>query len=619
VFELTSSIAAPFALAMVLALVFVPIARTVAARLGYVARPREDRWHKRPVAMFGGVAIAASLFACVLIFRVGRELAVLAGAAATMCLVGLVDDVLSLKPSTKLIAQIAGASILLFFDYRLNWLHSYTLDTILTLVWVVGMTNAFNLLDNMDGLCGGIAVIVGGSLLISLLPGAGPHAFAEARYLAMLLGAVAGFLVYNVHPASIFMGDSGSLLLGFSFAAVTLSAERTTAGRTDVLSIVAAPVLVLLIPIFDTTLVTLSRWFSGRRASQGGRDHSSHRLVAIGLSERAAVALLWLLAAIGGGLGIAIDFRSQSWTVAAAGFTFVLAMAMFAVYLAGIRVYEEGDERAEGATVTPIVVDFMYKKRVAEVLLDCGLVAVCYYTAYKLRFEDPYEFANNFDAFYRSFPILLSAQMIAFFAVGIYRGAWRHFGMMDTIGVAKGVFFGTVGSQLFILYVYHYFAYSRTVFAIYAVLILIAVTLSRASFRLVGEFVQRQRRSGTRVVIYGAGDAGGLVIRELLGAGAENRLVGFIDDDPRKAGTRVMGYPVLGGYSALTVLINSSSVDGIVVSARTMPAERLNNLTTLCSERGVRLSRLRVDLESLVEGEDVAVEKRPATIHQIKK
>ena len=619
-FELTSSIAAPFALAFVMSLVFVPVVRAAAARLGYVAKPREDRWHKTPVAMFGGVAIAASLFACVLVFKIGRELAVLAGAAATMFVVGFVDDVLSLKPSTKLIAQIAGASILLFFDYRLNWIHSsYTLDTILTLVWVVGMTNAFNLLDNMDGLCGGIALIVGGSLLVGLLPGAGTHAFAEARYLAMLLGAVAGFLVYNIHPASIFMGDSGSLLLGFSFAAVTLTAGRSTAGRTDVLSIIAAPVLVLLIPIFDTTLVTLSRWFSGRRASQGGRDHSSHRLVAIGLSERSAVALLWLLAAVGGGLGIAIDFRSQSWSVAALGFAFVLAMAMFAVYLAGIRVYEEGDVRAEGATVTPIVVDFMYKKRVAEVVLDCALISLCYYTAYKLRFEDPYEFANNFETFSQSFPVLLSAQMIAFFAVGIYRGAWRHFGMLDTIGVAKGVFLGTVGAQLFILYVYHYFAYSRTVFAIYAVLVLIAVTLSRASFRLAGEFVQRQRRSGTRVVIYGAGDGGGLVIRELLSQDAGNRLIGFIDDDPRKAATRVMGYPVLGSFSALTVLINSGSVDSIVISARTVPTERLHNLTALCSERGVRLSRLRVDLQSLVETEDAAEPKRTATIHQIKK
>jgi UDP-GlcNAc:undecaprenyl-phosphate GlcNAc-1-phosphate transferase len=176
--------------ALILSLVFVPIARYL-PRGSAMAKPREDRWNKRPVALFGGVAIAASLFVSVGVFRLGRELVVLASTAALMSTVGFVDDVLNLKPATKLIAQIALASTLLFFDYRLNWVQSVTLDSILTMCWVVGLTNAFNLLDNMDGLCGGITVIAGASLLIGLLPGASPHAFAEARYLAILLGASA--------------------------------------------------------------------------------------------------------------------------------------------------------------------------------------------------------------------------------------------------------------------------------------------------------------------------------------------------------------------------------------------------------------------------------------------
>jgi UDP-GlcNAc:undecaprenyl-phosphate GlcNAc-1-phosphate transferase len=265
---------------------------------------------------------------------------------------------------------------------------------------------------------------------------------------------------------------------------------------------------------------------------------------------------------------------------------------------------------------------------VAEVLLDCSLVVLCYYIAYRLRFEDPYEFAKNFEMFYRSFPIVVAAQMISFFAVGVYRGVWRHFGLIDSLTVARGVFFGALTAQLFITYFryFQFFAYSRTVFAIYAVLLLIAVTLTRASFRLAGEFVQRQRRSGTRVVIYGAGDGGGLVIRELLNQGAGDiRLVGFIDDDPRKAGIRVQGYPVLGGYSALTVLVSAASIDSVVVSARDMQPERLNNLQTLCSDRGVRLSRLRIGLESLIESEaEAEAGIKPARIaktsklHQIK-
>ena len=400
------------------------------------------------------------------------------------------------------------------------------------------------------------------------------------------------------------MGDSGSLLLGFSFAAVTLSGGHLAPGRSDVLSIVAGPVLVLLIPILDTTLVTISRALSGRRAAQGGRDHSSHRLVAIGLSERRAVALLWALAAVGGVLGIGVGNFSQKWSVLLTASAFLIAMALFAAYLAGIRVYDEADVRAKPGAFTPIVVEFMYKRRVAEVVLDFCLVVMCYYAAYRMRFEDPVEFMMNFKMFSRSLPVIVGAQMVAFFAVGVYRGVWRHFGMMDTLVVARGVFFGVVLAMLVILGAFRFFAYSRTVFAIYAVLLLIAVTLSRASFRLVGEFMQRQRQSGHRVVIYGAGDAAGLVIREIVGnGGGDVRISGFIDDDPRKVGIRVMGYPVLGGYSALTILVNAASVDAVVISARTLSPERMNNLETLCSEHNVKLSRLRVAFESLVDAD----------------
>jgi UDP-GlcNAc:undecaprenyl-phosphate GlcNAc-1-phosphate transferase len=620
-----TAMAVPLLVAFALSLAVVPVCRRVSARLGVFARPVPDRWHRRPVALFGGVGIAAVVFACSLFYRLPWRIPVLMATAGTMFVVGVFDDVLSLKPATKLIAQIALASVLLFFGYRLNWLSSLTLDALLTLVWVVGLTNAFNLIDNMDGLCAGIALIAGTALLVDLLPG-GPatQAFHEARYLSILVGATGGFLVYNLHPASIFMGDSGSLLLGFSFAAVALSTSHPGTGRPDVLSIVAGPMLVLLLPIFDTLLVTASRWVSGRRASEGGRDHSSHRLVAIGLSERRAVALLWTLAAVGGALGVGVAKFGHKWSVLLIAAAFLIGMVLFAAYLTGIRVYEDADIRVREGSLTPIVVEFMHKRRVAEVLLDFCLVVMCYYTAFRLRFEDPLEYLRNFQIFTQSLPIIVASQMVAFFAVGVYRGVWRHFGMMDTLVVARGVFFGTGTALLVILGVYRFPQYSRTVFAIYAVLLLVAVTLSRASFRLVGEFIRRQRVSGRRVIIYGAGDAAGLVMREVLADGPDVRIVGFIDDDARKSGSRVNGYPVLGNYSALVLLLRAASVDAVVISARRMPPERLNNLEVLCSEYGVQLSRLRVDLEPLVASADtdestVASHPHHPHLHQIKR
>src|SRR5262245_8371467 len=613
------AIVLPLLTAFGLSVIAVPICRSAAIRLGFVARPREDRWHRRSVALFGGVAIAVVFVGCALAFGVARQLPVLTIAAVLMFTVGLVDDVLSLKPATKLIAQIALASLLLLFDLRLHWLESMTLDALLTLFWVVGLTNAFNLIDNMAGLCAGVALIVGFALLVHLLPdGAGPRAFFEARYLAILIGAVGGFLIYNVHPASIFMGDSGSLFLGFSFAAITLSSGSDSVTRSDILPIVAGPVLVLLFPIFDTTLVTVSRWVSGRRASQGGRDHASHRLVAIGLSEPRAVLLLWLLAAVGGAFGVGVGSYGQQSSVLLAASVFVLGVVLFAAYLGGIHVYDESDERIRRGTLTPIVVEFMYKRRVAEVLLDFCLIVICYYAAYRLRFEDPGDFLNNFAIFMQSLPVVVAAQMVAFFAVGVYRGVWRHFGMSDTLVVARGVFVGVAGALLVILGVFKVYAYSRTVFAIYAVLLLVAVTLSRSSLRLLGEFLNRQRQSGRRVVIYGAGDSAGLAVREVLTGAGDVRVAGFIDDDPRKAGVRVAGYPVLGGYSALTVLVRAASIDGIVISARTLSPERVNNLEVLCAQHQIELSRLRIRLEPLVEGQSGASAKESSAIRQIR-
>ncbi|MEO7135650.1 MAG: glycosyl transferase [Vicinamibacterales bacterium] len=603
-------------LSFAVSLAVVPLCRATAVRYGYVAKPREDRWHRRPVALLGGVGIGLTLLVMSLASNAATEVPVLVICSLLMFGVGLVDDVITLKPSTKLVAQIALASALLFFNYRLNWFESMTLDMACTLVWVVGLTNAFNLLDNMDGLCAGVALIAATSLALGLLQAATVDvgAPAEVRLLVILIGATGGFLVYNFHPASIFMGDSGSLLLGFTISAATLTTKADNLARPDVISIVAAPVLVLLIPIFDTTLVTMSRLLSGRSAAKGGRDHSSHRLVAIGLSERNAVGVLWLLAAMGGTIGVWLDYLQQEWAALAAA-VFVILMVLFAVYLFSIRVYAEGDTRLEEGALTPLLVDLVYKRRVAEVVLDFIITSACYYGAYRLRFEDPEDFMKNFGNFTSSFPLVVGVQMVAFFAVGIYRGVWRHFGMNDAMVITRGIFFGAVVSQLFILYVYRFFSYSRTVFAIYAVLLLISMTLARASLRLAGEFIQRQRQSGRRVAIYGADDGGTLALSQLARRADEFlRVLGFVDDDPRRAGARIGGYPVLGNFSALELLVTTRSVDLVVIASQEISPERIHNLQVLCRANAVSLTRLNVGFVEIVSDESAAPPATPASV-----
>jgi UDP-GlcNAc:undecaprenyl-phosphate/decaprenyl-phosphate GlcNAc-1-phosphate transferase len=321
--------------------------------------------------------------------------------------------------------------------------------------------------------------------------------------------------------------------------------------------------------------------------------------------------VLWLLAAIGGAIGVAVNYVSRSW-LSLAALVFLVGMGMLATYLSGVRVYELNDEQVRERRLTPIVIEFMYKRRVAEVLLDFCLVAISYYAAYKLRFEDPEDFMRNFANFSRSLPVVLAAQLVAFFIVGVYRGMWRHFGMTDTIVVAKGVFVGVVSAQLVILYIYRFFSYSRTVFVIYGVLVLMAVTLSRASFRIVGEYIQRKRNAGRRVVVYGAGDGGTLVMRQLQSGAEAVRLLGFIDDDPRQSGIRVHGLPVLGTFDSLVDLLRQGGVDQVVISDNQLDAGRLADLRELCSRHGVALTRLLVGLEDLVV---VAADTPPGRSH----
>ena len=592
-----NSLTAAF-LALIGAAALVPVCRWMAFRVGCVATPKSDRWHKKATPLLGGLAIVLPVLVGVVVSGDVFEHGTLVACAGLIALVGLLDDVVSLSPATKLVAQIALASLFVFMGYRLHWVESLTLDSLLTLFWVVGITNAFNLLDNMDGLCAGIALIAGTAFLFgSVVIQPGGEAFG-GLYLPLLLGALAGFLLYNVNPASIFMGDSGSLFLGMSLAGVSLeSAAAAAQGDRSLLAVVAAPVLILMIPILDTTLVTISRVLSGRSASQGGRDHSSHRLVAIGLSERRAVAVLWGLAALAGVSGFylrSLDVGSSALIVS----TLLLAMTVFTVYLMKVRVYEGRDLNLlnRNPRVTPLVVNLVYKRRVAEVLLDACLIPIAYYAAYRLRFEGP-QLQPNFQYFLQSLPVVVASQIVALFVLGAYRGVWQYFSLIDGVTFAKAAFAGTVLSELIVLYLYRFESYSRTVFIIYAVLIFVLLSASRASFRLIDEFATRRRKLGDRLVVYGAGPGGSLAIRTVANLETPYRVVGFVDDNPNRQRVRVQGYPVMGTFDRLRQLITNKQVDAVLVSTDAIDSDCLAEAEALAAQHGVRVLQLQVTIQ----------------------
>ncbi|HEY1585609.1 MAG TPA: glycosyl transferase, partial [Polyangia bacterium] len=542
------------ALAASLALTF--IVRAIARRLGLNAKPRADRWHKKPTALFGGVGIFIAFLAVTLLRR-GEHIAggnLLLVCASGMFVVGLVDDLVHLKPYAKLVGQILFCTAVTMYGLRLHWVPSRVLDQALTIFWLVGITNAINLLDNLDGLAGGIAAIAA-LFLVYFCHVAGVPA---AAYLAAIFaGSVAGFLFFNFNPASIFMGDCGSLFIGFLLGAVTLVSSNSGGIRRNVVAVLAVPVLLLLIPIIDTTLVTITRRMAGRPVSQGGRDHTSHRLVALGLSERNAALTLWTVAALSG--IVAVLVRNASWMVGAFLVpAFFMASLFFAVFVGGVRVYEPvaDDREVNGRALLPTLADFSYKRRIFEVLCDVALIVLSYYGAFLLRFDG--ELVSPFyQLFLDSLPFVIVLQLGVFLLLGLYDGLWRYTSMSDLSRQLRAVAGGWVVSTLAIVFVFRLENISRSVLIMDGIILTIAVSGTRIFFRLLRSWAARFQGTptGKRILIYGAGDGGELLLRELL----QNRehglfAVGFVDDDPQKQGRMIHGVRVLGPLDRLREL-----------------------------------------------------------------
>jgi UDP-GlcNAc:undecaprenyl-phosphate/decaprenyl-phosphate GlcNAc-1-phosphate transferase len=585
-------------LALALALVLTPVVGAAARRWGAVARPRSDRWHRQPTALFGGVAIfPAVAIPYLVLFPQSRQTLAVFEAGALLWGLGLLDDVFGLRPYKKLIGQVMGATVILYHDLYLPWTPYLLLNTGLTLLWLVGITNAVNLLDNMDGLSAGIAMIASIFLGLNFLANGQPE---EAALVAAFAAALVGFLVYNTNPASIFMGDCGSLFVGIFLAGTSLIG--VSGGRSrGLVSVLAVPVLTLLIPIFDTTLVTVLRKLAGRAVSQGGSDHASHRLVALGLSERRAVWLLYGLAILSGVLSLLVS-RLPVDTSLAAILSFTVGLTLLAVYLSGVKVYSEEEMRAaiSHRPVVAFLIDLSYKRRFFEVLLDVALIILSYYFAYGLLFGS-LETSGAWDHFIHTVSILVFVKMAALLVTGAYRGMWRYISLEDAIVYAKAVLLGSFVSVLMLVFAFRFEGYSRRVFFLDGFILLGLLLGSRLAFRLFRKLLPTTARSeGRRVLIYGAGDAGELLLREMRN---NIRLgcipIGFADDDARKHGAVIRGLRVFGGNGSLGRICAENAIDEVFISSSLFTDARVKEIVCDCEPLQVLVKRMRIEIESV--------------------
>jgi UDP-GlcNAc:undecaprenyl-phosphate GlcNAc-1-phosphate transferase len=501
----------PLGVGAAVAAALAPAAQALARRLDLVDRPKEERWSKRPTPLLGGVALLGGVLAAAaaggLPLGDPRVRAVGAGALLLFA-VGLWDDVRGLRPSAKLAAQVAAAAVLVLGGVEVELVERRILAIPLTVFWVVGITNALNLLDNMDGLASGVGGIA--ALVLAALGASSGVPWLGALALGVA-GAALGFLPWNVSPARQFLGDAGSLPLGFLLAAAGILGTYREAG--NVLVVLAAPVCVLGVPILDTTLVTLARRLHGRKVSQGGKDHLSHRLVALGMGERRAVGILWTVTALFGGVALLVSPSVGPGD--SAGPLLLLGLlaaggAIFGVVLGEVKVYHPvpGGEpdRAERAAEARNAFRH-YFRAVAVVFLDLGFILAAFVAAHLLRFEGRGEPFDRF-RFFEALPVVVVAKVAALQAAGLQRGFWRYFGLRDLAAVGKGVLLGSALTAGGLWALYRFEGFSGKVLLLDGILLFLLLVGSRALFRLTVENLGAFPEDGAPVVLVGAGREG---------------------------------------------------------------------------------------------------------------
>lgn len=593
-----------FLLSLALSLICTPLVRRLALKYKFVSFPKQDRWRSRVVATLGGIAIFVStVIACAIFARRDLRFAGYLFGALGIFWLGLVDDIVTIKPDTKLIGQIIVACIVIMFGIRFNVTANALINIPLTVFWIVGIINAFNLLDNMDGLCAGIASI--SAMMLAVHSAINDNGQVIVLSLA-LIGSTLGFLRYNFNPAKIFMGDCGSMFLGYTLAVSALMGSPKE--KSSLFMTILLPAMVLIVPIFDTTFVALNRMFHSKPVSQGGRDHTSHRLVSLGLSERNAVLFLYLVS-FACGLGGLLYNRLNFLHLSILSAILLTGLVMLGIFLGTeVKVYNEADlkeTKIKKQLNGKIVFNgFIYnKKRIVEVILDFILIAISYISAFILRFEGVL-FGINIQLILESLPVVLIIKILTFYYFGLYRGVWRYVGLYDLIAIFKATLLSSVFSIVVLVFFFRFKYFSRTVFVIDWLLTLVSISGARLIFRLYMEFFANLRFGGKRVLIFGAGDRGELALREIRhNASLGYKAIGFVDDDKEKLNRLIHGVKVLGSTADLEKLIRVCKIDEVLVAIPVSDKKKCSEIYGICTGANIAFRQVSKIIQSKKEEE----------------
>jgi UDP-GlcNAc:undecaprenyl-phosphate GlcNAc-1-phosphate transferase len=600
----------PAVAAAVISYLLAPAAAALAVRVDAVDRPGPRKVHSQPVPRLGGLAVlCAFVLVAIPTFCVPQTarwlipsrlgLGVGLGLLPIVA-VSILDDIKSLRAGHKFLAHLLGAAIAVWLGNSLNsethlFGHTIAIGILavpLSLLWIVGATNAFNIVDGLDGLSAGLALISAVSLAAVFMI-VGQTGMAAA--VLVLAGAIAGFLPHNLHPAKMFLGDTGATAIGFCLSLFALRGGATlSAGFATLL-----PVFVLGMPIAET-LISIARRLVRRLEQrsagvfQADSNHIHHRLLALGIDHARAVLVLY-----GAGLLLAAGALASLFMTARDSALLVVALLLAGTL--GLRRlgYDEFAVIRNGAALrmyeAPVLRTSMF-----VVVLDLVMVAIGAYAAVVLKTDD-WNLQRYRTSVFGMVGILAPATVAVFWRMGLYRGSWRVAGVDDFVRAGAAVVVATATGFMARLLLAPADA-SVAMFTIYALVAVILFTGSRASYQVLAMTRWRARHAGAPALIYGAGRKGVSALRELASDSSDTLYpVAFLDDDPGKAGKLVNGLPVAGSFSSLERVVRQYAARTLVISSDAIPEVRVVQARELCDRLGLALIRMHITFDQCAE------------------
>jgi UDP-GlcNAc:undecaprenyl-phosphate GlcNAc-1-phosphate transferase len=578
--------------AFILCLVFTPLTIKLAHKKGWVVKPRADRWHQKTTALMGGIAIFAAYSIAIFISGVHSNL-MLYGISFVMFATGLIDDLWELKPVIKLLTQIACSFVLIYYGFNFGGGLLEWMGIPLTFIWVIGITNAINLLDNMDGLAAGISAIV--ALTTGTLASLNGDSYLAISGFA-LAGATIGFLVFNFKPAKIFMGDSGSLFLGCTLAYQSIAVQYKM-GSSSAIWVLFIPISLMAIPIMDTTLVTIKRLLAGRRIDQGGRDHTSHRLVALGLSEKQAVLILYGICAAWGLLCLFM-YKSQINRLLLCVIIVSASSVIFSVLLSRVKVYSDKEEkltnqRLRGQSApSNTTLQFLIAQR--KLILGMFIDILIIYVSFRFAKKALHLKNVNENVILAAF---ICVKISLLYISRLYYRIWRYVQVLEIGAYFISIFLADIILAGLLVLKGKAGTYTFYFFPVDFLVTSTGIVFSRLFYRWLNDQISRNRASTKKVLIYGAGDSGYLLIQELLqNHKYELKPVGWIDDDETKHNMYLYGYKIYGGKKELGAICEKLQPDMILISTNAIKSGDEAGIRQILNGSNTSIGRFNLNL-----------------------